>query len=86
MPVRAGYRIVGDDKDGFLEDGIIVKTKGTGYIDQRYRNRRFENQPISQATHQKYYYSPQPSSMMMYPKYAVPEIIYGRRGKSNDNT
>ena len=84
VPVRAGYRIVGDDKDGFLEDGIIVKTKGTGYIDQRYRNRRFENQPVSQASYQKYFYSPQPvASSLMYPKYAVPEIIYGRRGKLN---
>ena len=82
VPVRAGYRIVGDDKDGFLEDGIIVKTKGTGYIDPRYRNRRFEAQPIAQASHQKYFYAPQPvASSLMYPKYAVPEIIYGRRGK-----
>lgn len=39
VPVKASYMIGGSDDDGFLEDGIIVKTKGTGYIDQRYRNR-----------------------------------------------
>lgn len=41
IPVRAGYRIVGDDNEGYLEDGIIVKTKGTGYIDPRYRKKYF---------------------------------------------
>jgi len=36
VPVQAGYRIA-DDGDGYLEDGIIVKNKGTGYIDKKYR-------------------------------------------------
>ncbi|UXI22790.1 hypothetical protein NH340_JMT08733 [Sarcoptes scabiei] len=40
VPVRSGYRIISNDDEGFLEDGIIVKTKGTGLIDPRYRNRR----------------------------------------------
>lgn len=39
MPVRGGYRIIDNDKDGYLEDGIIVKTKGTGYIDPKYRKK-----------------------------------------------
>jgi len=39
VPVRASYKIMGNDDDGFLEDGIIVKTKGSGYIDPRFKNR-----------------------------------------------
>ncbi|KAI2809965.1 hypothetical protein BLOT_001119 [Blomia tropicalis] len=86
VPVRAGYRIVGDDKEGFLEDGIIVKTKGTGYVDPRYR-KRYEQigqpqiQPFAAPSQPMMYYITKPmmSSSMMYPKYAVPEIIYGRR-------
>ncbi|XP_027195978.2 uncharacterized protein LOC113790503 [Dermatophagoides pteronyssinus] len=41
IPVRAGYRIMGDDSEGYLEDGIIVKTKGTGYIAPRYRQKYY---------------------------------------------
>lgn len=39
VPLRAGYRVVGNDDDGFLEDGIIVKQKGTGFVDPRFRQR-----------------------------------------------
>lgn len=32
---------MGDDSEGYLEDGIIVKTKGTGYIAPRYRQKYY---------------------------------------------
>lgn len=46
MPVRGGYRIIDNDKDGYLEDGIIVKTKGTGYIDPKYRKKYLKQRQL----------------------------------------
>lgn len=81
VPVRAGYRIMGNDDDGFLEDGIIVKTKGTGYIDARYRSRYPGGHKQTQQTETSAS-QPQPAYYHYTSRNLRPstsEIIYGQR-------
>lgn len=82
VPVRAGYRIMGNDDDGFLEDGIIVKNKGTGYIDARFRGRYPGGQKAAAQQAETSASQLQPSYYNYAPRYLKPstsEIIYGQR-------